>query len=778
MFKQIKEMVIMLFGIATKKDDDWWIGVTALDTPHLSKYESLMFQGNGYLGIRGSLEEPYLNEKRDMFVLGTFDKFENEATELPNLPDIVNMEIQVNGKLLSLNHGETTDYQRGLNLRNGEIVRTFNWQSGKDKLHFEFRRFVSMANCHLFVSEVKITPLLENTRLQIKSGIDGQQTNSGTQHFIEANKRLFNARFVQMQTRTQNSLVKFALTEYHRLFLNTTELTLNPRLQLERRQIFANYSIEVEKGQCLTFVKYANVFASNDKDLQVNVSKDCLKQLEHVGREDYQKLLADSTRVWSEKIWHDSFVEISSHNNKPQIAVNYARYQLFANAPCDYSKNIGAKGMTGEGYKGHAFWDTEIFMMPFFMLNIPSYAHNLLIYRYLNLIGARRKAREGGYHGAQYPWEAAMPEDAESAPLWGSADIITGEPMKILSGETEIHVTSDVAFGVYQYIKNTGDYEFARRMGYEIILQCAKFWASRVTWNAEINQFEIIDVIGPDEYKEHASNNAFTNYMVHWCMKKGAEIITDLRQNDLMTYDKLDQKMDLSKLVKELIQKAAKLYLPQPNNDDIIAQDDNYLSYQKINVNKYRTSDNVSEIFRDFDLKQLDKLQVTKQADVMLLLLLFEDKFSKDVIKKNWDYYEPKTIHDSSLSFSTHAILANDIGLYNKAFEYFEKNCQIDLGTNMNSSVKGIHMAGLAGTWKVVIEGFGGVRTVKGQLHIQPHIPSTWNSLKYSIVWQGSKIDVSVTHKCFSVTSDGKIKFVYHGHVYNVEPEERILIGI
>ncbi|MFC6177735.1 glycosyl hydrolase family 65 protein [Companilactobacillus huachuanensis] len=766
----------MLFGIATKKDDDWWIGVTNPDTPHLSKYESLMFQGNGYLGIRGSLEEHYLNEKRDMFILGTFDKFKKEATELPNLPDIVNIEITVNGKSLSLNHGETTNYQRGLNLKNGEIIRAFDWKKGPDKLHFEFRRFVSMANCHLFVSEVKITPISDTVRLQIKSGIDGQQTNGGTQHFIEGNKRLFNARFVQMQTQTQNSLVKFALTEYHRLFLNETELTLNPRLQIERRQVFANYSIDVEKDQCLTFVKYANVFCSSDKDLKDNVSEDCLHQLEHVGRETYQKLLANSTKAWAEKIWNNSCVEISSHNNKPQIAVNYAQYQLVANVPCDYSKNIGAKGMTGEGYKGHAFWDTEIFMMPFFRLNIPSYAHNLLIYRYLNLIGAQKKAHQGGYKGAQYPWEAAMPEDAESAPLWGSADIITGEPMKILSGSTEIHVTSDVAFGVYQYIKNTGDYAFAKRMGYEIILQCAQFWASRVTWNSVKNSFEILDVIGPDEYKEHADNNAFTNYMAHWCMRKGAEVITDLRQNDLLTYNHLNKKFNLKQLVKELIEKASMMYLPEPNGDGIIPQDDNYLSYKKINVNKYRMSDSTSEIFKDFDLKQLDKIQVTKQADVLLLLLLFEGNFSKKIIKKNWDYYEPKTIHDSSLSFSTHAILANDIGLYGKAFDYFEKNCQIDLGTNMNSSVKGVHMAGLAGTWKIVIEGFGGVRLVKDGLQIQPHIPSTWKSLKYSFVWKGIKINVLVTHGCFSVVADGKIKFISHKHVYYAEPDEKILI--
>ncbi|WP_162000147.1 glycoside hydrolase family 65 protein [Companilactobacillus halodurans] len=768
----------MLFGIDTRNDDDWWIGVKAPDIRHLSKYESLMFQGNGYLGIRGALEERYLNEKRDMFVMGSFDKFQDEATELPNLPDIVNMEIQVDGKLLSLNHGIVTNYSRGLNLKNGEIVRSFDWQIEDIKLHFKFRRFVSMADCHLFVSKVEVTPLNRNIRLQIKSGIDGQQTNFGTQHFVESTKRLFNARFVQMQTHTQQSQVKFALTEYHRLFLDEEELSLNPHLEINRRQIFANYSVDLVKNQELVFIKYATVFSSTDKDLQKNVSEDSLIELKQVGRMDYQELLRQSSQVWDETIWNDCLVEISAHNNKPQIAVNFARYQLLANMPHDFGMNIGAKGMTGEGYKGHAFWDTEIFMLPFFMFNIPQFAQNLLIYRYLGLIGAKRKAHQGGYQGAQYPWEAAMPTDAESAPLWGNADIITGEPMKILSGSTEQHVTGDVAFGVTQYLKATNDQTFAKRMGYEIILQCAKFWASRITWNNEKNRYEITDVIGPDEYKEHASNDAFTNYMAHWCMKQGAEIISDLRQNDLRTYEKLNKKINLEKLFRSLILKSAMLYVPAPNADSVIPQDDDYLSYKKINIDKYKKTNKNFDIFKDFDLKQLDKLQVTKQADVLLLLLLFEDDFSKEVLDKNWDYYEPKTTHDSSLSFSSHAILANDLGLYNRAFDYFENSCQIDLGKNMDSSIMGLHMAGLAGVWKVVVEGFGGVRIDHDNLRIQPHIPKTWNYLRYSIIWQTKKLNILVTHRHFSIVADGRVKFIHQKRIYQLEPDERLTIEL
>ena len=784
MFKHIskKRWINMLFGVVTKPDNDWWIGRTKPDICHLSKLESLMFQGNGYFGIRGSVEEHYMEEKRDMFVMGTFDKYEDEATELPNLPDLVNLEIKINNEVMKLNHGEVSNFKRSLNIKNGEMTRSFIWKYNKNQYEFKFKRFVSMARLHLFVSEVEVTPLTDNVRIQIKSGIDGQQTNCGTQHLVEGTKRLFNARFMQMQTRTQESKIKFALTEYHRIFLDETELNLNPHLKLSRRQIYANYSVDVNQGQTLTVVKYANIFSSKDKDLKCSVSEDSLLDLKKVGRIDYQALLAESTKVWEEDIWQNSNIEIQAHNNKPQIAVNFARYQLISNTPHDFGMNIGAKGMTGEGYKGHTFWDTEMFMLPYYILSLPHYAHNLLEYRYLGLIGAKRKAHQGGFHGAQYPWEAAMPADAESAPIWGNADIVTGRPMKILSGFLEQHVTSDVAYGVMSYLIATNDKIFAHRMGYEMILQCAKFWASRVEWNNEKNHYEITDVIGPDEYKEHVSNDAFTNYMAYWCMKRGAEIIADLRQNNLEVYDRLDQKINLKELFKALIQKSAMMYLPKPNTEEIIPQDDDYLSYKKIDISKYKDAEkdieDVSEIFKDFDLKQLDKIQVTKQPDVLLMLLIFEDIFPKDTIIKNWNYYEPKTTHDSSLSYSPHAILANDLGLYDKAFEYFEKACQIDLGTNMESSVKGTHMAGFGGVWNTVVEGFGGVRITEKGLRVEPHLPSTWRSLKYSINWQGVKAEVYVTHTYFYVLTDGKIKFIYHQHEYQVEPKEKLVIEL
>lgn len=770
----------MLFGVETKPDNAWWIGSKVPDLGNLSKYESLMYQGNGYLGIRGSLEEHYLGEKRDMFVIGTFDKFRKEATELPNLPDLVNLEIRINDQKFSLNDGEILDYQRGLNLKNGEMKRSFIWKINNDEIKFQFQRFVSMDNLHLFVSKVQVTPLTSNARIQIRSGIDGQQTNSGSQHLTEGNKRLFNARFIQMQGRTQKSKIKFALTEYHRIFLNDDELALGPHLKINRRQVYADYAIGVGANETLTFLKYSNVFSSIDKDLKRSVAKDGLANLKKVSKADYQALLNASTKVWNEKIWQHSLVKITAADNKPQVAVNFARYQLIANTPQDFGMNIGAKGMTGEGYKGHTFWDTEIFMLPFFNLSLPSYARNLMKYRYLGLFGAIRKAHENGFQGAQYPWESANPTDGESTPKWANADIVTGKPMKILSAPLEQHITSDVAYGMMQYLLASNDTKFAKKMGYEVILECAKFWASRLEWNSRKNRYEINNVIGPDEYKEHANNDAYTNYMAHWNMKKAAEIITDLKTNDRATYERLDRRINLKQLLKALIQKASTLYLPQPNAEKVIPQDDKYLTYPKLDVSRYQAAEkgveDVSEIFKDYDLKEIDKMQVTKQADVILMLVLFENQFSKDIIQKNWDYYEPITTHDSSLSYSPHAIIANDLGLNKKAYHYFEKSCEVDLGANMGSSSKGDHMAAMGGIWNVVVQGFGGARITESGLQIQPHIPEQWDSLEYQIMWHGVHVDVVVKPENFVVKVDQKLTFNYRGQKYEATPGDELMI--
>jgi len=769
-------LMIMDYCITTRKDNSWYIGTEQFNSKIADKTEAIMFQGNGYFGIRASAEERQLGEKRNMFVSGTFDAFSDEVTELPNLPDILNMEIKIDGQMLCLKDGQVKNYHKGLNMKNGELIRHFDWIINGKQVGFKFSRFISMDDVHLFVSKLEIMSNRDDLNIQIQSGIDGQQSNSGTQHLIEGNKRLFEDKYIQMQEKSQQSGIDFVFNVFHRTYIDEVLLNVKPHMKMGRRQIFGNYEINLPKKQRFTLIKYSNIYTSIDSDVeQEKLSETSISDLKEACLSNYVELLNKSAKSWQNNIWQRSYVKISSEDVKPQVAINFARYQLAANTPPDSRMNIGAKGITGEGYKGHTFWDTEIFMLPYYIFTMPEIARNLLKYRYLGLEGAHKKAKSNGYEGAQFPWEMAWPTDGETTPLWGSADIVTGRAMKIWSGFIEQHVTSDIAIAVMEYLHASGDQEFAEEMGYEIILDAAKFWSSRLEYDQDRDRYEITNVIGPDEYKEHADNNAFTNYTASWCIKQAVEITDMLRFKNPALYEKLNNKLKLDTVYQDWMSRMDMIYLPQPNEDLIIPQDDKYLGREKIDVAHYQSNDKVSDIFKEYNLAQINQLQITKQADVLLLLFLFENLYDKNVRKANWDYYEPKTTHDSSLSPSTHSILANDLELDEEAYRFFEQACETDLGTHVGKAEKGLHMAALGGIWNIVVEGFGGVRIVGGKLRIQPHLPQSWDGLQYQINWQGSLLKISVNHEKMQVEILGdSIEFINHDKTYQVPANSKI----
>lgn len=409
---------MMKFCVDTNKNNSWYIGTRDYSQANINKFETLMFQGNGYFGIRAAAEEHQLNEKRDMFVSGTFDAFPNEVTELPNLPDLLNMEIKIDGQEFCLKDGKVRNYHKALNMRNGELIRKFDWIIDGKCINFKFARFISMRDKHLLVSKVEITSDNNNINIQILSGIDGQQSNSSTQHMIEGEKRLYEDRFIQMAEETQQSRIKFVFNVRHKAYVDDVLLNKKMFIKMGRRQIFGNYDINLESGQTFTLVKYANVYTSIDQDLEKgDLTQTSISALRRDCLFNYDELLQKSIRIWNQEIWQKNTVEIEAGDVKPQVAINFARYQLAANTPRDARMNIGAKGLTGEGYKGHTFWDTEIFILPYYIFNMPNVARDLLKYRYLGLEGAHKKAEFNNYKGAQFPWEAAWPSDGETTPL-------------------------------------------------------------------------------------------------------------------------------------------------------------------------------------------------------------------------------------------------------------------------------------------------------------------------------------------------------------------------
>lgn len=759
---------LMSYDNGKNEFDNWIVTETGFERKFQGKNEVVMSLGNGYMGTRSCTEESYFGQVRNTFISGTFNKpGKNDVTELPNVADMLGMDIFLDDELFSLEKGEFLDYNRSLNLKTGELKRSFIWNYRNNSYRFEFNRFVSFDDLHLMCSQITITSLEGVAEIQIKSGINGQVTNSGAQHFEEGEKRIFDGAYLQMLQATTESEITFVHNTYHDF--SNTKAEVSSRFEMDRRKVVMLYEAKLQKGQTLLFTKFSNIYTTRDKELEGKSLEEIrslsIENLKEQSKKGFENLLAASATKWA-GYWKRMDIKIESENSYDQLAIRFAQYHLLIMAPKHDSRyGIGAKGLSGEGYKGHSFWDTEIFLMPFFSYTFPEIARNLLEYRYNTIEGARKKAKENGYRGAMYPWESAWANDGEVTPVWGAVDIVTGKATKIWSGFIEQHITSDVAFAVWQYYKITGDEEFMELYGYEILLDTGIFWSSRLEWDEVKGEYHINNVVGPDEYKEHVNNDAFTNHMARWCMENASRYYDILKKNNLSLFEILNQKLNLDKEILELRERIDKVYLPQPNEKKVIPQDDTYLSLKEIDLTKYKSQKHVGSLFQDFNLEQVNQMQISKQASVVMLLYLLEYKFDHSVKKANYEYYEPRTLHDSSLSLSTHAVLAADIDNLPLAYSLFERAARIDLGPNMKTSDHGIHAASLGGIWQILVCGFGGIRMLDGELRINPKLPPQIKSVSYPINWKGSELDVTVTADMLKIksSSDTKINLIILG---------------
>ncbi|MCL2794365.1 MAG: hypothetical protein FWD85_03550 [Microbacteriaceae bacterium] len=765
------------------EDRPWQIEQLGFDDLLLGKSEAIMALGNGYLGTRSAEEESYAAEQRDTFVAGAFNVFHpSEVTELPNAADMWAMQFLVDGTALDLGKGAVTGYSKRLDLRTGELTREFEWQFEHRRVRFAFRRFVSKARRHLMASTMTVQNLgAGDLEFRVRVGIDGRHANNGSQHFTEGEKGLVDGEYLQMMPQTTQSGITFVHTLRDRV--DAAEVTST--VHIERRQFFRRHAFALAAGATATIERRASIYTSLDNDLASHevadmraVAVDELRALEGRG---FDELLAESAQAWAADVWDIHPITIESDDHRDQLAVRFAQYHLHTMTPAhDERMNIGAKGLTGQGYKGHTFWDTEMFMLPYFTFAHPPIAKSLVNYRYLGLEGAHKKAADGGYRGARYPWEAAWPSDGEVTPVWGAVDIVTGEATKIWAGFIKHHLTSDVAFAVKTYIDVTGDVAWAQARGFEILLDTARYWPSRLEWHEGRGRYELTDVVGPDEYQEHVDNNAYTNYGAHWNMTAAIGLIDDVLPQHPEVQARLDAKFDLAALRAELVEKSSRIYLPQPTADGIIAQDDTYLQSRDIDLTKYKSRETVASLFQDYNLEQVQDLQVTKQADVLLLLLWHEGLFGPELKLRNFDYYEPRTTHDSSLSLSTHAILSADLGKLDEAYEFFVKARDIDMGEYMRSSDDGVHAASLGGIWQMVVLGFGGVRMIEGRLRIEPHLPAGWSRLVFGFDYHGHAIAVEVDGEGFTLTKadDGEaVSFSSRGREYELTGSLRIPFG-
>jgi len=751
----------------------WILKEERFDPTAMGKCESIMCLGNGYMGLRSATEERYVSEKRGLFVAGTFNRFlsnaktDSEVSELPNGADFLEMEIILDGQVFSLMQGIIKEYTRTLNFETGELARRVLWASPAGKEYqLDFTRVVSLKNLHTVAQKVMITPLSSDANITLSTGINGQITNSGSQHFAEGPKRFYDRRYMQLVQTTTDSCIDFVYT---------TDVSLSEEadthIAMDRRKIFSVYKTTAKHGASLTIEKITTVHTSRDKQCEgldtSAVQALALTALKEQSALGYDQIARQSAEAWQEKVWGNIPVTVESDNPEDQLALRFAQYHLQIMAPAhDNRMNIGAKGFSGEGYKGHTFWDTEIFALPYYIFSQPKTALSLEEYRYLSLPGARVKSKENGFTGAQFPWESAWLDDGEVTPLYGAADIVTGLPIPILTGLIEIHITCDVCYGVWQYYTATGDKDFMERCGYELVFDTANFWVSRLEPGTD-GKLHIDNVIGPDEYKDGIDDDAFTNYFARWNLWLAMEYHDRLAKENPALLEKLAPFVNYS----QWEAKANEIYIPEPRTDGVIPQNQTFLGLKDIDLTKYKNQEQVGSIYRDYNHEQIGEIQVCKQADVLLLILLKEEAFTPAVKRANWDYYEPRTLHDSSLSLSTHCILAADMEDYPLAYNLFRRACNIDMGPNPHSSNDGIHAGSIGGIWQCAVLGFGGLRLIGDKIRLNPALPENWKQLGFYCYLKGQKLKIDLTPSTIRVenlTQTAPVELEINGNMHAI----------
>ncbi|MGG5370968.1 glycoside hydrolase family 65 protein [Enterococcus sp. AZ196] len=704
------------------------------DEETLNKEATLMTIGNGYLGVRAVHEEKYRNQDRGFFVRGIFDQtIGTEAAELVNLPDITELELRINGELFSLNSPRVTDYQRFLDLSTGELIRSLKWQTERgERVNIINKRVVSQKTKEQIVFQLIVEPLDAACELSVKTGIDGQVSNGGNQHLIERDLRVYDERLLIAEYETIESHLTVGLA----MRLNKTGV-----ISAKNRKIQTSIKESCQKNDSFIFEKVVYVYSSLEDDHpQESVKKAAEQEM------TYKEIAEQAKESWAD-FWLKHRVVIDSQNTFDQLALDFACYHLQIMTPDDPQFSVAAKGLTGEGYKGHVFWDTEIFILPFFLHNKPSIAESLLKYRFFRLDGAKEKARQNHYQGALFPWESAL-TGYEETPKYAAINIRTGKRQVISSAIAEHHIVADIAYAVMDLYQATGDQLFMDQYGKKLLKETALFWISR---GVEVDgRIEIHDVIGPDEYTEHVDNNAYTNYLAAYNVRAA-----------------LEQQVGDQKMQEQFEQFLDKVYLPTINEDGLIPQDDTFLSKPVIDLTKYKAQAGNQLILTDYSRQEVIDRQILKQADLVMLLYLKPHLFDFETIKQNLYYYEERTIHDSSLSKAIHAIVAARIHEAEWAYEMFQAACKIDLNDLAHTSDEGIHGAALGAVWLASIFGFAGI--TKGEvLEINPQLPKAWKQMTFNFYWKNENITFHLTQDSIllSKESSKKLPIMIEGQNY------------
>ena len=694
----------------------WNIIIEGFNKADITKHESIFSLGNGAMGMRANFEEDYTGDTlQGSYIGGVYypDKtrvgwwkngYPEYFAKVLNAPSWIGLHIKINGELLDLNTClEVKNFRRQLNMKEGWYERSFTAMlPNQQEIQVKVLRFLSLRYDELGALRYEITPLTTDAAIEIESYLDSGIKNSDAnwdERFWNTLEISSEDNFATILAETKKTGFKVHTFMQNQLFIDNKALNISPKENKKENYIGLQYEVKVKQNQTFRIEKYGGYSRSNDySTLAKSIAL-------------FDSLLEKQKEDWA-AIWETSDIVIEG-DEKAQQGIRFNIFQLNQTYSGKYAHlNIGPKGFTGEKYGGSTYWDTEAYCLPFYMATKGAeVARNLLMYRYNQLDKAIENAKKLGFTGgaALYPMVTMNGEECHNE--WE----ITFE---------EIHRNGAIAFAIYNYTRYTGDESYIKEYGIKVLIAIARFWVQRVSFSAEKQKYVILGVTGPNEYENNINNNFYTNYLASWCLHYAAEQVTTLQKEDI-TKEETQQWLHI----------AQNIYFPYSEKYGVYLQQDGFLDKDLKPVSAIPAGERTLNQHWSWD--RILRSPYIKQADTLQGFYFFEDHFTKEELQKHYEFYEPFTVHESSLSPCVHSVLASALGKTDEAYTLYLRTARLDLDDYNKEVHEGLHITSMAGTWLSIVEGFAGMRVKNGELHFTPRLPKHWKSLSFKVIFQG-----------------------------------------
>ena len=738
--------------------NEWSIIEEGFDAGRVKSSESLFSIGNGAMGQRANFEEFYSGKTfQGSYIAGVYypDKtkvgwwkngYPEYFAKVLNAPNWIGINVEINGEKLDLaSCKEVKNFRRELNMKEGWYNRSFEitLQNGVE-VAVNVNRFLSLEIDELGAIQYEVTPINQDAKVVFKpyvdAGIENEDTNWEERFWetLEVKNQDNQAYVVARTLKT-----KFTVSTYmhNSVLVNDAVSDVKPvEVEKEASKISFSYEIAASKGQKVTLQKFGGYVSSMNHpvDELILASKKVIEKANEIG---YNQLLESQKQAWA-KIWEMSDITIDG-DVKAQQGIRFNIFQLNQTyLGKDSRLNIGPKGFTGEKYGGSTYWDTEAYCIPFYMATKDQQvARNLLAYRYNQLDKAIENAEKLGFKNgaALYPMVTMNGEECHNE--WE----ITFE---------EIHRNGAIAFAIYNYYRFTGDYSYIPEKGLEVLIGIARFWHQRATFSTYRNQYVILGVTGPNEYENNVNNNWYTNYIAKWCIQYTLEQIQKVNSDYQSDFTRIMNKVKLSQTEMDSWKEVAdNMYFPYSEEYGVYLQQDGFLDKELVTVAELDKAQR--PINQKWSWDRILRSPYIKQADTLQGFYFFEDHFTKEELEKHFNFYEPFTVHESSLSPCVHSIQAAVLGRMEQAYTFYLRTSRLDLDDYNKEVHEGLHITSMAGTWMSIVEGFGGMRVKNGTLSFEPKIPSEWQSYSFKVNFRNRIFKVQVSQSGTEIFVDG-----------------------